>query len=123
MILKSKEMGITNPWAMRSAMRNQRLMSPGQVDMCMNSPFLAWIVPSKRGNIDRRLRQAVIERDGQYCSYCAEFVQRGKIAIDHVQSVLHGGTDDADNMVVSCKGCNSRKGSKSLLQWLWEMAA
>lgn len=122
MIVTTHDFGPMNPFYVRSMLRNQRLMSPGQAEFCQNSPYLAWLVPIKRGNIAKKLRQAVIERDGLLCSYCSEFIPVGKIAIDHVLPVTKGGEDHEDNFVVSCKSCNSKKGSKTLLQWFMERA-
>lgn len=38
--------------------------------------------------------------------------------IDHVIPRSRGGTDDMDNLAVSCAPCNLSKGDKLLSEWL-----
>lgn len=47
------------------------------------------------------------------CVYC------GRVAdsLDHVVPVSKGGTNDAENLVPSCRSCNSSKGAKSVDEW------
>lgn len=55
---------------------------------------------------------AVLARDP--CSYCG---QPGG-AIDHVVPIALGGVHDHTNVVGACGSCNSRKGARSLLNFL-----
>lgn len=50
------------------------------------------------------------------CVYC------GKLAIsqDHVIPMIRGGSHTADNVVPACISCNSSKGAKPLLVWMYE---
>ena len=48
----------------------------------------------------------VFERDGHACRYCGSLE---RLTIDHVIPRSRGGSDDAGNLVVACKSCNSRK--------------
>jgi 5-methylcytosine-specific restriction endonuclease McrA len=61
---------------------------------------------------DRRVplnRKAVFARDGGSCQYC------GKVAenIDHVLPRSRGGEHTWENVVASCRRCNTRKGSRT----------
>lgn len=62
------------------------------------------------------LRQAVRDRDGDFCRYCGQQVQftdrRGALGgtYDHVEP--KGGTV-LENLVVCCRGCNARKGRRT----------
>ena len=65
---------------------------------------------------DPELRRAIQARDGNACRYCGQPVNwldrkgpRGA-TYDHV---VPGGGDDLTNLVVSCRGCNSRKGQRT----------
>jgi 5-methylcytosine-specific restriction endonuclease McrA len=64
---------------------------------------------------DRALREAVRRRDGDRCRYCGVEVSwadhksaRGGV-LDHVVPDVAAG---AENLVVSCRGCNARKGKR-----------
>jgi 5-methylcytosine-specific restriction endonuclease McrA len=54
----------------------------------------------------RRVRAAVLERDGHTCTYCGQPANH----VDHVVPRSKGGTDDLGNLVSSCEGCNKSKG-------------
>jgi 5-methylcytosine-specific restriction endonuclease McrA len=53
----------------------------------------------------------------QACCYCAA---TSSLAVDHLLPRSKGGRHAGDNMVWSCKSCNSSKGSKDVLVWLAE---
>lgn len=58
----------------------------------------------------------VIERDGWVCSYCdcnTSLPENG-YAIDHIYPVSRGGSNDIDNLTMSCRSCNSSKSDKIL---------
>lgn len=67
-------------------------------------------------NRDGGFRRALRERDGDACRYCGCAViwadRRGPTGAtyDHVDP---NGGESADNIVISCRGCNSRKGSRT----------
>lgn len=51
------------------------------------------------------------------CGYC------GKIGValtlDHIVPRSRGGTDEPDNLILACWSCNSSKGNRLLLEWVW----
>ncbi len=55
-------------------------------------------------------RRGVFARDGHRCQYC----NRAAENIDHVVPRSKGGTHTWDNVVASCRSCNSRKEAHSL---------
>ena len=55
-------------------------------------------------------RRAVFARDGHRCQYC----DRAAENIDHVVPRSRGGTHSWDNVVASCRACNSRKEDRLL---------
>ncbi|MEV0843629.1 hypothetical protein AB0I55_29300 [Actinocatenispora sera] len=65
---------------------------------------------------DPALKQAVRSRDGDWCRYCARLVKwtdhRGAAGgvMEHVDPKIAAG---ADNLVVACRGCNSRKDKRT----------
>jgi len=74
----------------------------------------------KEHRINRKLREAVYERDGLTCQYCNKKVILTKdirrkedyllqASIDHVIPRNDGGEDSMENCVTACRSCNSRK--------------
>ena len=60
----------------------------------------------------RRARLKVLVRDGHVCMYCGS---NEDLTIDHVLSIKNHPelSMDLQNMVIACKSCNSKKGSRS----------
>lgn len=64
---------------------------------------------------DTQLVAAIKRRDKDRCRYCGCQVrwgnQRGPsgATYDHVKPVIKGGTNTVENVVIACRGCNSRK--------------
>jgi HNH endonuclease len=54
--------------------------------------------------------EAVFERDGQACRYCASTTD---LTVDHVVPRCQAGSDSLDNLVVACRRCNGRKGGRT----------
>lgn len=60
------------------------------------------------------IRAAVIKRDNRTCRYCGRAKLYGRhLHLDHVHPKSAKGPDTVDNLVVSCKQCNFRKGVRS----------
>ncbi len=51
----------------------------------------------------------------QACCYCGV---HENLSVDHLIARKRGGLDTGDNMVWSCRQCNSSKGAKDMLEWL-----
>jgi len=52
---------------------------------------------------------------GQQCYYCGNV---DHLSIDHLFPKKYKGTDAGENLVYSCRSCNSSKGEKDLFEWL-----
>ena len=52
----------------------------------------------------RRIRKAVLTRDGYRCQKCGK---RGRLEIDHIRPKWVGGSDDMENLRVLCGGPDS----------------
>lgn len=52
---------------------------------------------------------------GQICNYCGS---SEKLSLDHIFPQRYGGKDDAENLIFSCRTCNSSKGKKDLMEWM-----
>lgn len=53
------------------------------------------------------LRFMVFNRDGFSCQYCNK--TSNELQIDHIKPIVEGGSDAIENLVTSCKDCNSGK--------------
>lgn len=53
----------------------------------------------------RLIRSRILKRDGHRCRYC----RKQATSVDHVIPHSRGGSDNDDNLVASCRSCNSRK--------------
>lgn len=63
----------------------------------------------------KRLRLAVIERDGLVCAYCERIVNVPHI--DHIVPLCAGGKSEMDNLTVACRDCNSEKSGMTIIEW------
>ena len=70
---------------------------------------------TQRDPLPARLREAVFDRDGEVCAYC--LTTDGPFEIDHIHPVAKGGSDDLENLTVSCKSCNRSKRDKLVGEW------
>ena len=51
------------------------------------------------------------------CWYCGEKVGYANLTMDHVIPLARGGRSTRDNLVPSCKECNTRKKSSLPIEW------
>lgn len=71
--------------------------------------------PTWRERISRILKERVYQRDEYICQYCGiwcyeSYMQNNKaVVIDHAIPVAMGGGIDIDNLITSCRRCNSIK--------------
>ena len=53
---------------------------------------------------------------GQICNYCGS---KDNLALDHIFPRKLGGQDYAENLIFACRTCNSSKGKKDLMEWMF----
>lgn len=68
----------------------------------------------QRRSIGKRLRFAILSRDGFRCRYCGTSAETSALHIDHVVPVSRGGKNDASNLVAACADCNLGKAASIL---------
>jgi 5-methylcytosine-specific restriction endonuclease McrA len=61
----------------------------------------------------RLTRKNLMIRDGFQCQYCAHRPSQRDLNLDHVVPRSRGGTDTWENLVVSCRACNLKKGRRT----------
>ena len=77
--------------------------------------FLTGVVAAKIKNINRGSRpnkKTVWMRDEGLCQYCEKKMSLSESTIDHVIPKSKGGSHTWENVVISCRKCNQKKGSK-----------
>ena len=55
------------------------------------------------------ISKRILARDNYICHYCGNKAD----TTDHKTPVVHGGTDDDDNLVACCRQCNTKKHTKA----------
>ena len=70
----------------------------------------------KRGNVGKNIklnRRSLFERDNGACQYCNLSVNYKNFEMEHVIPRSKGGKTIWENIVVSCRKCNSKKGART----------
>lgn len=74
---------------------------------------------TRDGCINRLQWQAVLERFGHSCCYCAT---DGKLTLEHLTPLSRGGDNAVGNIAPACAPCNRRKWHRSLEEFAPEKA-
>lgn len=61
--------------------------------------------------------KVIYDRDGGMCVYCGVAVPMAVTEVDHVRPLSRGGTNTADNFVVTCRRCNRAKRDRTPEEW------
>jgi 5-methylcytosine-specific restriction endonuclease McrA len=61
----------------------------------------------------RLTRKNLMIRDGFQCQYCGHRPSQRDLNLDHVIPRSRGGADSWENLVVSCRSCNLKKGRRT----------
>lgn len=80
--------------------------------IAMSSPSVVRLRRYVRVPYDRQVplnRRSVFMRDRQECQYCGRRAEN----LDHVVPKSQGGVHSWDNVVASCRNCNTRKGGRT----------
>lgn len=71
-----------------------------------------------RETVPPKVRQRVYRRDGYSCHYCDIETDDDTRTLDHIVPVSKGGEHTEENLVVACRSCNSKKGTKDYLEFV-----
>lgn len=66
----------------------------------------------------RELKIALANRDGWICHYCLTAIKGKKVTLDRKIPEAQGGIYSLENCVLSCRDCNTRKGSQSYEEFI-----
>ncbi len=62
------------------------------------------------------VRQYLLEKWGRKCAYCDK--ERVPLQIEHIHPRAKGGSNRVSNLTLSCERCNTKKGTKSIDEFL-----
>lgn len=120
--------------AIEGAIRIPAVIRAGQAVEKIGQAFMASTDPTgKRPNWRKGYsKQDFIDNLGDICPYCGEKMTKADLSRDHISpwksikellgkraeeiDVYH----DWDNLTGACRSCNSKKGAKSLLKFLYD---
>lgn len=66
------------------------------------------------GSTPNPTRTNIWLRDSKKCAYCGVELEYSASTVDHVIPTAKGGKHKWDNIAISCKSCNNKKGDKYL---------
>lgn len=88
---------------------------------CFKLPYKGYVKPSlirqelnlqKDTEAYRNLRVRLLKQQGFRCAYCQEDLSGKPANLEHVVPVNAGGTNNPNNLVMSCPECNKFKKNK-----------
>ena len=83
----------------------------------MMNPDITANIEYQRGELfESDVWEYLLERDGRQCIYCGKI--NCSLEKEHIIPRSKGGTNRLSNIVLSCKECNTKKGNKSLEEFL-----
>ena len=65
----------------------------------------------------KRIRDAVIARDGLICCYCNKELILESVTMEHIVPESKRGTYNTTNLTVSCSPCNNKRGDKPFFEF------
>jgi hypothetical protein len=101
--------------AMAHSAVDKRQESYGMINLMIRAKLFKGL---KEGTMNMRTifdDEKVKIQSGQMCNYCGS---TDKLALDHIFPQKFGGKDAAENLIFSCRTCNSSKGKKDLMEWM-----
>jgi hypothetical protein len=78
-------------------------------ELIARNPGARQHVSRRRETISKRLRFAVLARDGFRCLYCGAEPAEAALHVDHIKPVAAGGKTVATNLATACESCNLGK--------------
>jgi 5-methylcytosine-specific restriction endonuclease McrA len=87
----------------------------GKIEFPTIVRFLTGVIAGRIKNINRRAspsKKTIWARDKGQCQYCDKKLTIKDCTIDHVIPKSKGGKHTWNNVVIACRKCNQKKGSK-----------
>lgn len=87
-------------------------LGPGMTNGSSVCSNCGWYPSAYRSTISANTRKKVYEADHFECVYCGS---RDNLTLEHIDPHSHGGKAKFDNLLTSCKSCNSKNGNRQRL--------
>lgn len=71
---------------------------------------------------EKRLIRSKMLAHCPYCLYCGQRLRQATATLDHIIPVAQGGENAQESLALCCERCNACKGSRSLSQWIADLA-
>ncbi len=65
-------------------------------------------------------KEILAKQDAYRCSICGAILDKDDCVIDHIYPRSLGGSDEIDNLILSCHSCNIRRGNRMFLECQFE---
>lgn len=93
------------------ALAQHKSSKPTSRDLAM---FVSSSNPT-RAALSKSVKMQVLKDDGFKCVSCKS---EHDLCVDHKHPVSRGGNNNRDNLQTLCRSCNSKKGTKTMAEWL-----
>ena len=101
---------------------------PEEIDLCREKMRAQAVTAPPEINVASELdyynvaenRLKVFERDGYECHYCKKQLTRFTATLDHIRPVSESGDNSLHNLTTACLHCNSRRGSRPVMEAIIE---
>jgi hypothetical protein len=113
----AKAYSFDGPWSLPEnllALLDDSLPDPNYIDE--NTTF------QKNKKSQTKYKKQLWEKTGGVCFYCGNKIALSETTVDHFFPESKGGMHDIENLVPSCKSCNSSKGTKTIEEFRFLMA-
>jgi len=60
--------------------------------------------------ISKKKREIVFNKLDGHCYYCGKKLKRKYFIVEHIKSVIRGGSNKLENLAPACQDCNTYKG-------------
>lgn len=64
---------------------------------------------------DEKLKTNILKKSNYRCWYCGK--ENESLTFDHIIPIIRGGKNNIENLVASCKKCNSSKRELTVNEW------
>ena len=71
---------------------------------------------TKRGNLSARRKLAIWEREHGKCMICSQKLLVGNFIFEHVRALALAGSDEDENIRLTCKACATEKTKEDMKQ-------
>jgi 5-methylcytosine-specific restriction endonuclease McrA len=104
----------------RNRSRRFKYIKPEVASRCDGRARLFKMAETNDGTITKDVYDKLI-KEFEVCPYCGEPMKTSTLNLDHIVPLSKGGAHSKDNVIACCESCNSKKGSKSIHDWLMEV--